>query len=64
MEPCVFRMEAVVPTWREYLLLHTRLTKMEGEILDRVFSLSAGPKPKVHYYALINPRDAGALHGL
>lgn len=34
VEPCVFRMEAVVPTCREYLLLHTRLTKMEREILD------------------------------
>jgi len=63
-EPSVFRMEAVAPTWREYLLLHTRLTKTESEILDRVFSLSAGPKPKVYHYVLINPRDAEALQGL
>ena len=51
----VFRMEAVAPTWREYLLLHTRLTKTERQILDRVFNLSAELKPKVHYYVLINP---------
>jgi Transmembrane secretion effector len=63
-EPSVFRMEAVAPTWREYLLLHTRLTKTESEILDRVFSLSVGPKPKVYHYVLINPRDAEALQGL
>ena len=63
-EPSVFRMEAVAPTWQEYLLLHTRLTKTEHEILDRVFSLSAGPRPKVYYYLLINPRDAEGLQGL
>jgi MFS family permease len=63
-EPSVFRMEAVAPTWREYLLLHTRLTKTERQILDRVFNLSAGPKPKVYHYMLINPREGKTLQGL
>jgi hypothetical protein len=56
-EPAAFRMEALVPTWREYLLLHTRLTKMESELLDQVFSLSAGPKPQIHHYLLIKPQE-------
>ena len=60
-ERSVFRMEAVVPTWREYVLLHTRLTKMESELLDQVFSLSAGSKPQIHHYALITPQKVGGL---
>jgi hypothetical protein len=57
-------MQAMVPTWREYLLLHTRLTKMESELLDQVFSLSAGPKPQIHHYALIKPQEVEGLKGL
>jgi len=57
----VFRMEAVVTTWREHLLLHTRMTKTEREILDRVLQLHAGEEAPVYHYQLItrdivNPR--------
>jgi MFS family permease len=57
----VFRMEAVVTTWREHLLLHSRMTKAEREILDRVLQLHAGEEAPVYHYQLItrdivNPR--------
>jgi MFS family permease len=48
-----FRMEAVAPTWREFMLLQGRLTKSEREILDRVLELHAGPKARVDHYVLI-----------
>jgi hypothetical protein len=46
-------MEAVAPTWREYLLLQARLTKSERDILDRVLQLHAGTNTKVDHYLLI-----------
>src|ERR1700730_7918844 len=49
----VFRMEAVVTTWREYLLPHSRMTKAEREILDRVLQLHAGEEAPVYHYQLI-----------
>jgi hypothetical protein len=49
----VLRMEAVVTTWREHLLLHHRLTKTEREILDRVLELHAGDGAPVYHYLLI-----------
>ena len=48
-----FRMEAVAPTWREFMLLQGRLTKSEREILDRVLELHTGPKARVDHYVLI-----------
>jgi len=52
-ERSIFRMEAVAPTWREYLLLQGRLTKSERDILDRVLELHAGTDRKVDHYLLI-----------
>jgi MFS family permease len=52
-ERAIFRMEAVAPTWREYLLLQGRLTKGERDILDRVLELHIGPKAKIDHYLLI-----------
>jgi len=52
-ERSIFRMEAVAPTWREYLLLQRRLTKSERDILDRVLKLHAGTAAKVDHYLLI-----------
>jgi MFS family permease len=49
----VFRLEAVVTTWREYVLLHDRLTKAEREILDCVLQLHAGDEAPVYHYMLI-----------
>jgi MFS family permease len=58
-ERLTFRMEAVVPTWREFVLLQGRLTKSEREILDRVLELHAGTKARVDHYILIT-RDLNA----
>jgi MFS family permease len=52
-ERSIFRMEAVAPTWREYLLLQRRLTKSERDILDRVLKLHAGTATKIDHYLLI-----------
>jgi MFS family permease len=49
----IFRMEAVATTWREHLLLHTRMTKTERDILDRVLQLHTGEKAAVYHYILI-----------
>jgi MFS family permease len=49
----VFRMEAVATTWREHLLLHTRMTKTERDTLDRVLQLHTGEKAAVYHYILI-----------
>jgi len=48
-----FRMEAVVTTWREHLLLHRRLTKTEREILDRALQMHVEPEASTSYYLLI-----------
>lgn len=48
----VFRLEAVVTTWREFLLLHRRLTKVEREKLDQLFVLHGGEAAPVYYYTL------------
>jgi MFS family permease len=52
-ERSIFRMEAVAPTWREYLMLQRRLTKSERDILDRVLELHSGTAAKVDHYLLI-----------
>jgi MFS family permease len=52
-ERSIFRMEAVAPTWREYLLLQGHLTKSERDILDRVLELHAGTKAKIEHYLLV-----------
>jgi MFS family permease len=49
----LFRLEAVITTWREYLLLDRRLTKVEREKLDQVFQLHRGEEAPVYHYTLI-----------
>jgi MFS family permease len=49
----VFRLETVVTTWREYLLLHHRLTKMEREILDQLLRLHQGKEAPVYHYTIV-----------
>jgi len=61
-------MEAVAPTWREYLLLEGHLTKSERDILDRVLELHAGTQAKIEHYLLITrdllaPSSVTALDG-
>jgi hypothetical protein len=53
-------MEAVVTTWREYLLLHSRMTKTERVILDRVLQLHDGEEAPVYHYQLITRDIASA----
>jgi hypothetical protein len=57
----LFRLEAMVTTWREYLLLHRRFTKTEREILDQLLQLHTGEEALIYHYSLItreilNPR--------
>lgn len=47
-----FRLEAVAPTWREYLLLSERLTKAEREIFDRILQLNAAAQVTSYFYRL------------
>ena len=59
----VFRLEAVVTTWREHQLLQCRLTKTEREILDHLLQLHTGKEARIYHYSLItkeiaNPRQA------
>jgi MFS family permease len=49
----LFRLEAVVTTWREFLLLHRRFTKTEREILDQLLQLHRGEEAPVYLYTLI-----------
>jgi MFS family permease len=49
----VFRLEAVVTTWREHLLLHRRLTKTEREVLDRLLQLHMGEEAPTYHYTLV-----------
>jgi len=48
----VFRLETMVTTWREYLLLDRRLTKTEREILDQLLQLHTGKEARIHHYLL------------
>jgi hypothetical protein len=49
----VFRLEAVVTTWREYLLLHRRLTKTERELLDQLLRMHRDQAAPVYHYTII-----------
>jgi MFS family permease len=48
-----FRLEAVVTTWREHLLLNRRFTKTERELLDRVLQFHNGDEAPVYHYTLV-----------
>jgi MFS family permease len=49
----VFRLETVSTTWREYLLLHHRLTKMEREVSEHLLQLHRGKEAPVYHYTII-----------
>jgi MFS family permease len=44
-QPNKFRMEVVVPSWKEHLLQRERMTKNENEVIDKLRSLRSGPNP-------------------
>ena len=52
-ERSIFRLEAVVMTWREHQLLYRRFTKPEREILDHLLRLHTGTEAPTYHYALI-----------
>jgi MFS family permease len=56
----VFRMEAVTTTWREHLLMLSRLTKTEREIQNRVLQLNAGEEAAVYHFKLITGTISGS----
>jgi len=49
----IFRLEAVVMTWREHQLLYRRFTKPERETLDQFLRLHSGKEAPVYHYTLI-----------
>jgi MFS family permease len=49
----IFRLEAVVMTWREHELLYRRFTKPERETLDSLLRLHSGKEAPVYHYTLI-----------
>jgi MFS family permease len=44
-QPNKFRMEVVVPSWKEHLLQRERMTKNENEVIDKLRSLRSDPNP-------------------
>src|ERR1700751_1949025 len=52
----VFRLEAVVTTWREHQILQCRLTKTEREILDHLLQLHTGKEARIYHYSLITSK--------
>jgi Transmembrane secretion effector len=44
-QPDKFRMEVVVPSWKEHLLQRERMTKIEQDVIDKLRSLRVDPNP-------------------
>ena len=47
-----FRMEVVVPSWKEHLLQRERMTKDEKEVIDKLRSLRIDPNPPEEWISL------------
>jgi predicted MFS family arabinose efflux permease len=47
-----FRMEVVVPSWKEHLLQRERMTKNEKEVIDKLRSLRTDPNPPDEWISL------------
>jgi hypothetical protein len=50
--PNKFRMEVLVPSWKEHLLQSARLTKNEKEVLDNLRALRIDPNPPEEWVSL------------
>jgi hypothetical protein len=50
--PNKFRMEMVVPSWKEHLLQSERMTKNEKEVVDALCGLRTGPNPPDEWVSL------------
>jgi MFS family permease len=51
-QPNKFRMEVVVPSWKQHLLQRERMTKTEKEVIDKLRSLRTDPNPPEEWVSL------------
>jgi hypothetical protein len=51
-QPNKFRMEVVVPSWKQHLLQRERMTKTEKDILIKLRSLRIDPNPPKEWISL------------
>ena len=51
-QPNKFRMEVVVPSWKQHLLQRERMTKNEKEVIDKLRSLRTDPNPPEEWVSL------------
>jgi hypothetical protein len=51
-QPNKFRMEIVVPSWKQHLLQRERMTKKEKEVLLKLRSLRTDPNPPEEWISL------------
>jgi hypothetical protein len=56
-QPNKFRMEVVVPSWKEHVLQHERLTKNEKEVIDKLRSMRIDPNPPEEWISLSVDRE-------
>jgi hypothetical protein len=56
-QPNKFRMEVVVPSWKQHLLQSERLTKTEKEVIDRLRGLRIDPNPPEESISLSVDRE-------
>ena len=50
--PNSFRMEVVVPSWKQHLLQSERMTKSEKEVIDNLRALRTNPNPPEEWISL------------
>jgi hypothetical protein len=51
-QPNKFRMEVVVPSWKQHLLQIERMTKNEREVIDNLRALRSDPNPPEEWISL------------
>ena len=51
-QPNKFRMEVVVPSWKQHLLQRERMTKTEKEVIEKLRSLRTDPNPPEEWVSL------------
>jgi len=56
-QPNKFRMEVVVPSWKEHVLQRERLTKNEKEVIDKLRSMRIDPNPPEEWISLSVDRE-------
>jgi uncharacterized membrane protein len=56
-QPNKFRMEVVVPSWKQHLLQHARLTKNEKEVIDKLRGLRIDPNRPEEWISLSVDRE-------